>query len=147
VQREKITFRNRQKFLGFQQNAKLNYLEKSYYLMNYSYEIKDFDAGGKIGQFKIGDKILDTPNLFPVVSPFDNLVSPKRMYEHFKVQSIFTNAYILYKNRIKNPDIIQKGLHNHLDFPGIIATDSGKSFLLGILLIEESGIFTICYIF
>ena len=93
--------------------------------MNYSYEIRDFDAGGKIGQFKIGDKILDTPNLFPVVSPFDNLIPPKRMYEHFKVQSIFTNAYILYKNRIKNPDIIHKGLHNHLDFPGIIATDSG----------------------
>ncbi|MHA1613133.1 MAG: tRNA guanosine(15) transglycosylase TgtA [Promethearchaeota archaeon] len=93
--------------------------------MNYSYEIRDFDAGGRIGRFKIGDKILDTPNLFPVVSPFNNLIPPKRIYEHFGAQSIFTNAYILYKNREKNAEIIQKGLHAHLDFPGIIATDSG----------------------
>ncbi len=93
--------------------------------MNYTYEIRDFDAGGRIGRFKIGDKILETPNLFPVVSPFNNLIPPKRIYEHFGAQSIFTNAYILYKNREKNPEIIQKGLHSHLDFPGIIATDSG----------------------
>ncbi|MHA1674414.1 MAG: tRNA guanosine(15) transglycosylase TgtA [Promethearchaeota archaeon] len=111
--------------MGSYHNEKLNYLEKPYYLMNYTYEIRDFDAGGRIGRFKIGNKILDTPNLFPVVSPFNNLIPPKRIYEHFGAQSIFTNAYILYKNREKNLEIIQKGLHAHLDFPGIIATDSG----------------------
>ena len=93
--------------------------------MNYSYEMKDFDAGARIGIFKLGSKKLETPNLFPVVSPFQNQISPKELYDHFKVQAIFTNAYILYKNREKNPDIIKKGLHEHLGFPGIIATDSG----------------------
>lgn len=93
--------------------------------MNYSYEIRDFDAGGRIGKFKLNGKILDTPNLFPVVNPFENIIPPKDLFHHFGAQSIFTNAYILYKNREKNAEIISKGLHNHLEFPGIIATDSG----------------------
>ncbi|MCF2138906.1 MAG: tRNA guanosine(15) transglycosylase TgtA [Candidatus Lokiarchaeota archaeon] len=93
--------------------------------MSYSYEIRDFDAAGRIGRFKLGSKVLDTPNLFPVVSPFANLISPKDLFERFKAQSIFTNAYILYKNQDKNQEILDKGLHKHLEFPGIIATDSG----------------------
>jgi 7-cyano-7-deazaguanine tRNA-ribosyltransferase len=93
--------------------------------MNYSYEIKDFDAGARIGLMRLGEKKLETPNLFPVVNPFQNQISPKELYDHFKIQAIFTNAYILYKNRENNPDIIKKGLHKHLGFPGIIATDSG----------------------
>lgn len=93
--------------------------------MVYSFEIQDFDAGGRLGKLKLGGKTLDTPNLFPVVSPFENLIAPRRLYEHFGAQSIFTNAYILYKNRAKNPEILEKGLHKHLDFPGLIATDSG----------------------
>ncbi|WP_371802032.1 tRNA guanosine(15) transglycosylase TgtA [Candidatus Lokiarchaeum ossiferum] len=91
----------------------------------YSYDIKDYDAGGRIGQLKLGDKILDTPNLFPVVNPFRNSISPRRLYDHFGAQCLFTNAYIIYKNRENNPGIISKKLHEHLDFPGIIATDSG----------------------
>ena len=92
---------------------------------NYSYEIKDFDAGGRIGQMKLGEKILDTPNLFPVVNPFQNVIAPRRLFEEFGAQCLFTNAYIIYKNRERNPEILTKGLHAHLDFPGIIATDSG----------------------
>jgi 7-cyano-7-deazaguanine tRNA-ribosyltransferase len=93
--------------------------------MGYSYEIKDFDAGGRIGQMKLGGKILDTPNLFPVVNPFQNVISPRRLFEEFGAQCLFTNAYIIYKNRERNPEILEKKLHAHLDFPGIIATDSG----------------------
>lgn len=93
--------------------------------MSYSYEIKDFDAGARIGLMRLGEKKLETPNLFPVVNPFQNPISPKEFYDHFKIQAIFTNAYIIYKNRENNPDIIRKGLHEHLGFPGIIATDSG----------------------
>ena len=93
--------------------------------MSYSYEIKDFDAGGRIGIFKLGSKKIDTPNLFPVVNPFQNPISPNEFYNHFKIQAIFTNAYIIYKNRENNPDILKKGLHKYLGFPGLIATDSG----------------------
>ncbi len=93
--------------------------------MSYSYEIKDFDAGARIGLMKLGGKKIETPNLFPVVNPFQNQISPKEFYDHFKIQAIFTNAYIIYKNRENNPDIMKKGLHEHLGFPGIIATDSG----------------------
>ena len=74
-------------------------------MMSYSYEIKDFDAGARIGLMKLEGKKLETPNLFPVVNPFQNQISPNELYDHFKVQAIFTNAYILYKNRENNPDI------------------------------------------
>ncbi|MHA1584562.1 MAG: tRNA guanosine(15) transglycosylase TgtA [Promethearchaeota archaeon] len=92
---------------------------------SFSFEVLDFDAGGRIGRIKIGDKILDTPNLFPVVNPFENTISPRRLYEHFGAQCLFTNAYIIYQNKKRNPHILEKQLHAHLDFPGIIATDSG----------------------
>ena len=75
---------------------------------DYSYEIKDFDAGGRIGQMKLGEKILDTPNLFPVVSPFQNVILPRRLFEEFGAQCLFTNAYIIYKNRERNPEIQEK---------------------------------------
>ncbi len=93
--------------------------------MVFSYEVKDYDAGGRIGQLKLGDKILDTPNIFPVVNPFRNLIEPRKLFEHFGAQCLFTNAYIIYKNLERNPQIVEKGLHKHLNFPGIIATDSG----------------------
>ncbi len=93
--------------------------------MKYRFEIKDIDAGGRIGELKLGDKKLITPNIFPVVNPFSNLIPPRELYEHFGAQSLFTNAYIIYQNQAKNPTILEKGLHKHLDFPGIIATDSG----------------------
>ena len=90
-----------------------------------SFEIKDLDVAGRIGLFKVGSKSMDTPNLFPVIAPFENLIPPRRLFEHFGAQAIFTNAYIIYKNKNKQENIISHGLHNALDYPGIIATDSG----------------------
>lgn len=89
------------------------------------FEIKDFDVAGRLGVFKLGNKTLETPALFPVVSPFENAVAPRKLFDHFKFQSLFTNAYIIYKKRHNHPEFLEKGLHNVLDFPGIIATDSG----------------------
>jgi 7-cyano-7-deazaguanine tRNA-ribosyltransferase len=89
------------------------------------YDLKDFDVAGRLGVFKVGDRVLETPNLFPVVSPFENAISPRRMFDHFGVQALFTNAYIIYQHRAAHPEILEKGLHTTLDFPGLIATDSG----------------------
>jgi 7-cyano-7-deazaguanine tRNA-ribosyltransferase len=90
-----------------------------------SFDLKDFDLAGRIGQFRLGDKVMDTPNLFPVVSPFDNAIEPRKMADEFGVQCLFTNAYIINQNTKKNGQILEQGLHKALNFPGIIATDSG----------------------
>lgn len=93
--------------------------------MPYSFEVKDLDIAGRIGQFKLGKKSMETPNLFPVVAPFENSIPPKRMYDQFGARAIFTNAYIIFRNQIKHQKIMEQKLHAALNFPGIIATDSG----------------------
>jgi 7-cyano-7-deazaguanine tRNA-ribosyltransferase len=89
------------------------------------FEIKKFDAAGRLGIITHNGKNLLTPNLLPVVSPFENIIPPKVLYDEFKVSALFTNAYILYNNKEKAQQAESLGLHSYLDYDGLIATDSG----------------------
>jgi len=89
------------------------------------YEIKRFDGGGRIGLITHNGKQLVTPNLLPVVSPFDNIIPPKELYSEFGIHALFTNAYILYNNVKHANSARQQGIHSYLEYPGLIATDSG----------------------
>jgi len=89
-----------------------------------SYEIIDLDALGRIGKIKIGNKEMITPNLFPVVHPYKNIITPSEL-KNFGAQGIFTNAYITYQNTQLKEDVLKKGIHRYLDFNGLIATDCG----------------------
>lgn len=88
------------------------------------YEILDVDALGRIGTLKLKNKQMLTPNIFPVVHPYKNVIPPQEM-KKFGVQGVFTNAYIMYQNEVLRDTILKKGVHTHLKFDGIIATDSG----------------------
>ncbi|TFG02102.1 MAG: tRNA guanosine(15) transglycosylase TgtA [Promethearchaeota archaeon] len=88
------------------------------------YEIIDVDALGRIGEITIKNKKMITPNLFPVVHPFKNIISPSEL-KNFGAEAIFTNAYTIYQNEKLREELISKGIHDHLDFNGFIATDSG----------------------
>ncbi len=88
------------------------------------WEISDFDALGRIGKLTVNKKQITTPNLFPVVHPFKNLISTSDL-KKIGAQCVFTNAYIIYQNPRRRDDILRKGLHSHLNFDGTIATDSG----------------------
>ncbi|MHA1727398.1 MAG: tRNA guanosine(15) transglycosylase TgtA [Promethearchaeota archaeon] len=89
------------------------------------FEIKKFDAGGRLGIIEHNGKKMQTPNLFPVVSPIDNLIPPQEIIDVFGGKAIFTNAYILYKNSRQAESAVEKGIHDFLKFKGLIATDSG----------------------
>ena len=89
------------------------------------FEIKKFDAAGRLGLISHNGKNLITPTILPVVSPFENMISPRNLHEEFGVNAIFTNAYILYNNKEKAQIAESKGLHSYLDYNGLIATDSG----------------------
>jgi 7-cyano-7-deazaguanine tRNA-ribosyltransferase len=65
-----------------------------------------------------------TPNLFPVIHPIKNVISPSDLI-NLGAQCIFTNAYIIYKNDEIRDRALKEGLHKFLNFDGIIATDSG----------------------
>jgi 7-cyano-7-deazaguanine tRNA-ribosyltransferase len=88
------------------------------------WEISDIDALGRIGKLIVNKKELITPNLFPVVHPFKNLISTPDL-KKIGAQCVFTNAYIIYQNPQMRDAILRKGLQSHLNFDGIIATDSG----------------------
>ncbi|MFO7795984.1 MAG: tRNA guanosine(15) transglycosylase TgtA [Promethearchaeati archaeon] len=88
------------------------------------YEIFDTDALGRIGELEYKKKKLITPNLIPVVHPYDNILKPAEI-QHIGFNCIFTNAYILYQNREERQKVLKQGLNEYLNFNGLIATDSG----------------------
>jgi 7-cyano-7-deazaguanine tRNA-ribosyltransferase len=88
------------------------------------FEINDIDALARLGSIKLNNKEMLTPNLFPVVHPYKNIVSPLEL-KKIGAQCLFTNAYIIYKKESLRTQVLQKGLHEHLNYDGIIATDSG----------------------
>ncbi|MFX1377790.1 MAG: tRNA guanosine(15) transglycosylase TgtA [Promethearchaeota archaeon] len=88
------------------------------------WEISDFDALGRIGKLNVNNKQMTTPNLFPVVHPYKNAISTSD-FKKIGAQCVFTNAYIIYQNPQVREEILRKGLHSHLKFDGITATDSG----------------------
>ena len=88
------------------------------------YEILDIDCLGRIGKLEVNNKQMITPNLFPVVHPFKNVIPPLDL-KSFGAQAVFTNAYILYQNETIKESLLKKKIHQFLDFDGLIATDSG----------------------
>ncbi|MBR7153611.1 MAG: tRNA guanosine(15) transglycosylase TgtA [Candidatus Methanomethylophilaceae archaeon] len=90
------------------------------------FEIIRRDGLARIGRFTTtSGRTMETPALFPVINPKINTVPARELYDKFGFKSLITNSYI-----IKNtPDLKEKaqelGLHEMLDFPGIIMTDSG----------------------
>jgi 7-cyano-7-deazaguanine tRNA-ribosyltransferase len=89
------------------------------------FEIRETDGIARIGKFNVRNKVIDTPNLFPVVSPFVNDIKPKELITDFGAQCCFTNAYLVYKSSDFKDKYLANGVHSMLDFNGVIATDSG----------------------
>lgn len=97
------------------------------------FEITKRDGLARIGKLETRHGVLETPALLPVVNPKINTVTPRELYDEFGFRALITNSYI-----IKNtPDLKAKaeevGLHEMLDFPGVIMTDSGtfQSYMYG----------------
>jgi 7-cyano-7-deazaguanine tRNA-ribosyltransferase len=88
------------------------------------FEILDVDALARLGQIKLNNKEMITPNLFPVIHPATNVVSPQDL-KKIGAQCLFTNAYIIFKNEKLREKVSKEGIHKHLNYDGLIATDSG----------------------
>ena len=88
------------------------------------FELHETDVLGRIGKIEINNKSMITPNLFPVIHPFENLLPPDQL-SGIGAEAIFTNAFILYQNKDLREKLLKNGIHKFLDYNGIIATDSG----------------------
>jgi len=93
-----------------------------------TFEIRERDMLARIGRLKTKSGEIETPLLFPVINPNVQPISPKRMREVFGCNALITNAYILKKRFGDKP--IEKGVHNFLDFNGVVMTDSGAYQIL-----------------
>ncbi|MEI7433272.1 MAG: tRNA guanosine(15) transglycosylase TgtA [Methanomicrobiales archaeon] len=98
--------------------------------MAIEFEILEEDIFGRIGRLKVGDKILKTPALLPVVNPHLPLITPAEM-KSLGAGALITNAYIFYRSKEFREPALARGLHDLLGFDGIIMTDSG-SFQLSV---------------
>ena len=93
-----------------------------------SFEIRDRDLLARIGRFETKSGVIETPLLLPVINPNVQPVLPKTLQKEFNCRAVITNAYIIKKNF---KDVaIEKGMHDFLDFSGVIMTDSGAYQIL-----------------
>ena len=94
-----------------------------------TFEVKDTDLAGRSGVLAVNGKKVRTPELMPVVNPNMFLqgraVSPEELKETFGFDMIITNSYIIRKTPGLLEKIQGKGLHDFLNFDGVIMTDSG----------------------
>ena len=107
------------------------------------FEIIRRDGLARIGKFTTkSGKTMETPALLPVVNPkirtveprelydrFGNpkirTVEPRELYDRFGFRALITNSYIIRNTPKLKEEAQEKGLHELLDFPGVIMTDSG----------------------
>jgi len=98
--------------------------------MAISFESLDSDIAGRTGKLVAGKKVIRTPALLPVINPHLMLVTPKEL-QGMGVEALITNAYIFSQSKQYSERVREEGLHNLLDFNGVIMTDSG-SFQLSV---------------
>jgi len=87
-----------------------------------SFEVRYTDLGGRIGQLKTMHGSLETPAFLPVVHPVDQVIRPQFLKD-LGFNAVITNAYITLRRH--KEQAIQRGIHNLIDFDGIVMTDSG----------------------
>ena len=90
------------------------------------FEIVRRDGLARIGKFTTNSgKTIETPALLPVVNPKIRTVPPRELYDRFGFRALITNSYIIRNTPALREEAQAKGLHELLDFPGVIMTDSG----------------------
>jgi 7-cyano-7-deazaguanine tRNA-ribosyltransferase len=92
------------------------------------FEIRATDAAGRLGELEVPrrDLTVETPALMPVVNPNVETIAPTRLAEDFDVDLLITNSYIIYQTEELREQARTEGLHELLEFPGAIMTDSGS---------------------
>lgn len=90
-----------------------------------SFEIKVKDGLGRIGKFTTTHGTIETPVLMPVINPRKLTIPINELESEFKVKMLITNSYIISKNDNLRQIALEKGVHDLLNFNGVIMTDSG----------------------
>ena len=93
-----------------------------------SFEIRERDLLARVGRLETKSGIVETPALLPVINPTIQPISPSTMRQEFGVNALITNAYIIKKHH--ESKATEAGIHQLLDFKGVVMTDSGAYQIL-----------------
>jgi 7-cyano-7-deazaguanine tRNA-ribosyltransferase len=91
------------------------------------FEVRQYDAAGRIGELSVprADATVETPALMPVVNPHVQGIPPADLHSDFGAEMLITNAYVIHGSDELRDPALERGLHDLLEFPGAIMTDSG----------------------
>jgi len=87
-----------------------------------SFEVRYSDLAGRIGKLETAHGILETPAFIPVVHPVRQTISPQFL-KNLGFNGLITNAYTTLK--YYGDDARTRGIHDILNYEGVIMTDSG----------------------
>jgi 7-cyano-7-deazaguanine tRNA-ribosyltransferase len=93
-----------------------------------SFEVREKDLLGRIGRLETKSGVVETPVLLPVINPRIQPIKPKDLLETFDCKALITNAYIIQKQYGR--EAVEKGIHELLDYNGVLMTDSGAYQIL-----------------
>lgn len=89
------------------------------------YSVDNWDGLSKIGKYKVNDKEIITPALFPVVDPFKQDVPISKLKDEFGFDQVITSAYLMSKRLQDKPLEEYPQIHEYLDYNGLVMMDSG----------------------
>jgi 7-cyano-7-deazaguanine tRNA-ribosyltransferase len=89
------------------------------------FELKSRDAAGRIGILHVKGQKIETPLLLPVINPSAQQIAPAEM-KKMGFEGVITNSYIIKKDESLREAALKEGVHNLLDFDGLVMTDSGS---------------------
>jgi 7-cyano-7-deazaguanine tRNA-ribosyltransferase len=90
--------------------------------LKFAFEVRESDLLGRIGTLKVGGKSFETPYMFPVIHPVNQIV-PTKDLSAMGFGGLMTNSYIIHSRR--KQEALDKGIHRMLEFDGVFMTDSG----------------------
>jgi len=97
------------------------------------FEITNRDGRARLGKLHTKHGILETPTLLPVINPNIRTIEPREMWDRYGIGALITNSYIIWKHDSLKEKAIADGVHELIDYPGVIMTDSGtfQSYIYG----------------
>jgi len=83
------------------------------------------DGWARLGKLHTSTHVLNTPCLLPVINPNIRTVEPRELWERYGFEALITNSYVIWKHEKLKSKALSDGVHDLLDYPGVVMTDSG----------------------
>ena len=87
------------------------------------FEIIHSDGRARIGRLHTDHGILETPALLPVINPNIRTIEPREMWDRYGIGALITNSYIIWKHEELKNKALKDGVHELINYPGVIMTD------------------------